>query len=508
MDRATSGIVVSLGIGSLTLGTDFTGAIVLAVPIEQEYGVDITTTQWVLNVYALTFSMGLVTGGRLADMYGRRRLLRIGLAIFVLASLGCALAPTVASLIAARAAQGIGSAILWPCILGIASTTVREDERGYVIGLMIGAIGIGNSVGPVIAGVAGGIGEWRLFFAINVVFGIVTFLATTKLVPADAEREEEQRIDYAGVGALSLAIFGLLYAFDVGADWGWLSPPIIVLFVAALALFAVFPFIEERVRGALVPPTLMRNGRFLAALASNGLMVPSVFVFFLYMPQFYQKVLGWPMLWASLGIVPAMVCIAIGSPITGRIYNRFGPRRLLIVGYSMIFAASIAITLIDANAEYLDTLPAILVMGFGAAVAVSAAGPAAVAAVDPSRASLAGGLSFMVHLALGAIGVAAATAVFFAVSTARLGDSLDRLGVNLSAADQIALAGSARGTPEAKAILGRFSSDIADHIATAVRDAFTSGFNNAILVCLVFTAIGIVVAFFVTDPQSGKPAET
>ncbi len=505
MDRKTANIVVGLGIGALAVGTDFVGAMMLAVPIEREYGVDITTTQWVFNVYALTFAMGLVTGGRLADTYGRRRLLRIGLVIFIVASLACALAPSVSLLIGARAIQGIGTAIIWPSILGLASTVVQEDERGFAIGLMIGAIGIGNAVGPIVAGVVGSLGMWRLFFAINMMLGIATIGATFKLVPRDADLIGQQRIDYAGIATLSLSLIALLYALDVGADWGWASARIIGLFAASLLLFAVFPFVERKAPDPLVPPAMMRNRRFSAALLTNALVVPAVFVFFLYVPQYLQKVRGWPMLDASLAIIPTAIATAVVSPITGRLFDRVGPRWLLVSGYGLVAVALIGLMLADRGGGYGALLPVVLAMGIGASITVSAAGPAAVAAADRSRASLAGGLSFMVHLATGAMGVAAATAILFGTAAASLRDGLAAIGVKLSAADQIALAGSARGTAEARRILDRFPSDVSDHITTLVQNGFTAGLNSALWFCLAFAAVGIAVSFFVGGSQRSEP---
>ena len=129
MDRRSTAIVAGLGIPALTIGTDFTGALMLVLPIEREFAADITTTQWVLNIYALTFAMGMLTAGRLADLFGRRRLLLVGMAVFILGSFGCAAAPSIGWLITARAIQGIGSSIIWPCVLGIASTSVQKKIR-------------------------------------------------------------------------------------------------------------------------------------------------------------------------------------------------------------------------------------------------------------------------------------------------------------------------------------------------------------------------------------------
>lgn len=174
MESRTKIVIATLSVPAFMIGTDFTGALMLVIPIEQEFSTDITTTQWVLNVYALTLAMALVAGGRLGDLFGRRRVLLIGLAIFFAASLACTAAPSIAWLIGARAVQGIGAALTWPCVLAIVMTSVEKKERGTVMALTIGAVSIGNVVAPFLAGIVGGLGEWRLFFFVNVILAAVS----------------------------------------------------------------------------------------------------------------------------------------------------------------------------------------------------------------------------------------------------------------------------------------------------------------------------------------------
>jgi MFS family permease len=504
MDRRTIAIIAALGIPTLTIGTDFTGALMLIIPIEHEFSADVTTTQWVLNIYALTFAMGMVTAGRFADMLGRRRVLMIGVAVFVLGSVGCAVAPSMGLLIAARAAQGIGAAIMWPCLLGIASTSVREDERATALGFLMGAITLGNVIGPIVAGVVGGLGDWRLFYVVNLVLGIASAVIIPLAIPREAHTARNEPIDYAGIVVLSLAILGLLYALDVGADWGWTSWPIVGLFVVAAALFAAFPAIEAKVAGPLVPPPMLRNRQFLLALSTNALCVPAVFLLFLYVPQYLHKVQGWSVLMASIGTLPLMGCLFAGSMGGGRFYNRVGPRRLLSFGYAVTSLGAVATILVAPAWGYSGLLPAMVLVGIGASVAIGAAGTAAVGAADPSRASLAGGLSFMAHLGMGAVGVAMGTAILFGVSAAKLQQGLAALGISLSTADQITLSGAAAGTEASRAILDRFSSAVAEQVTAVLRDAFVSGLHRAYWFALLLAVIGIAVSLSLDDQKLKK----
>jgi DHA2 family methylenomycin A resistance protein-like MFS transporter len=499
MNRKTIAVVAGLGVPALTVGTDFTGALMLVLPIERKFAADITTTQWVLNIYALTFAMGMVTAGRLADMFGRRRLLLIGLTVFIIGSLGCAAAPSMALLITARAVQGIGSSIIWPCLLGIASTSVQKDEQGFAIGMIMGIVTFGNVIGPIFAGIVGGMGHWRLFYTANVVLGVLSAVIVPRVVPADAIHRRDEGIDYGGIIVLSLAILGLLYALDVGADWGWSSLPVIGLLATAAILFGAFPPVENRVAIPLVPRQMRRNSHFLLALLANGLCVPSVFLLFLYIPQYLNKVLDWPILTASIGALPLMASLSAMSLLSGHLYNRIGPRRLLVGGYCLTAAGSLAVLLISPEWGYSGLLPAMLLVGIGGGLCVGPAGSAAVGAADPSRASLAGALSFMVHLSLGAIGVAGGTAILYGLSASKLQQGVAALDVSLSAADRLALNSAAPGAAASREILARFSTPVADQITAAIRDAFAFGLHQAYWLPSAMAVIGIFVALALDD---------
>ena len=501
MDRRTAGIIAALGVPTFAIGTDFTGALMLIIPIEREFGADVTTTQWVLNVYALTFAMGMVAAGRIADMYGRRQILLIGVVIFVVGSVGCAASPSIGWLIGSRAFQGIGAALMWPCVLSIGSTSVREDERALAMGLILGIVTLGNVISPIIAGIVGGLGEWRLFYVLNLALGIASAVIVPMVIPRDPGSGRGEPIDYTGIAVLSLAILGLLYALDVGADWGWASFPTVGLLLVAAALFNAFPAVEKRVAGPMVPPPMIRNRHFLRALAANGLIVPALFLLFLYIPQYLHKVQGWSVLKSALGTLPLMACLSVLSVTSGRFYNLIGPRRLISLGYGVTALGAIATILVSPAWGYAGLLPAMLLIGIGSGLTVGPSGTAAVSAVDPSRAGVAGALSFTAHLAMGAIGVATGTAILFGISTAKLQQGLAALGVSLSAVEQVTISGAAAGTAAARAILDRFTPQIADQVTTTLREAFVAGLHGAYWFALALTVVGVAVGLTLDDAK-------
>lgn len=496
MGKDAVAALVALGFASFAIGTDVVGVAVVMVAIEREFDTSISTTQWVISIFALTFAMAIVAGGRLADMFGRRRLFFVGVAIFGASALGCALAPDVSWLIVARAVQGIGAAIIWPCIMGLCVAAVPKEDSGFAIGLILGAAGLGNILGPIAAGVLNDLSTWRWFFVLNVATVVLSAILATRWIAADVPGDLKERIDLPGIAVLSGAIFALLYALDQGSAWSWTSPAIIGLLVVSAIFFVVFPILENRVAQPLVPPQLMRNRTFMIALAENALLIPGCFVTFIYIPQYAHKVLGWGVLSASFAGVPMWIVWASLNPIAGRFYKVLGPKRLILGGYCTLLVAIIILAMTEPSAGYAPIAVGLALLGFGAGCIVGPAGTAAVNLVDPSRASLAGGLSFMVHLAMAAIGIAAATAIVVAVSDSKLADGLKAAGLELSSAQLADVSGVLVGTESAARALSGLGSAEAAQIHALVANAFAAGFHMALWFCAGVALIGAVAALF------------
>lgn len=503
MDRQTVLRIATLQIAAFTIGIDFTGALLLVPEIEKEFDADITTTQWVLSLYALTFSVFMIAGGRLGDMYGRRRYLLFGSAIFLVATLACLLAPSAGWLIGARAVQGIGAALIWPSMLALAAYIAGPEKRSFVIGLILAGVTTGNVIGPLISGVVVWLGDWRLFFAVNLVLAGSAALLVMRVLPREPPGQSDERIDYAGIVVLAGAIIALMYGLDVGQDLGFDSAPILGLFALSAILFVAFPFIETKPSDPMVPPALMRNREFMLALTANALVVPAIFISFLYIPQYFQKVLGWSVLQSSIGMMPLMVLLAVGSIFSGGIYDKVGPKVLLLSGYVLVSLGTGSMLLPDLSWGYYAVLPALLLIGFGAAIAIGSAGTAAVSAVRQERAGLAGALSFTVHLAYGAIGVAVATAIMYASSLAAVGRGLARDGISMSLADQTRINAAVPGSDIVRGILAGYDAGTSAKIHEILTASFTKGLGNAFWVAFVSAVLG-VLAVIVIDEQKLK----
>src|SRR4249919_395294 len=249
-----------MGIAVVVIANDFSAINVALPTMESDFDTNINTIQWVVNAYALTFGVMIVTGGRLADMFGRRNAFFVGTAIFAsMSALGGA-AQTETWLIATRTLMGIGGALMWPAILGMTYAILPEDKAGLAGGIILGTAGLGNAIGPLIGGILTDALSWRWIFFLNVPVSAFAVLVTHRLVKVAEPDPGEQRIDYTGITVLSLGLVSLLVALDQVDDWGFGDPRVIGLLGLAAAMLAAFVPVERRAgTSALVPREVMAN---------------------------------------------------------------------------------------------------------------------------------------------------------------------------------------------------------------------------------------------------------
>jgi EmrB/QacA subfamily drug resistance transporter len=405
----------AMGIAVVVIANDFSAINVALPTMEKDFDTNINTIQWVVNAYALTFGVMIVTGGRLADMFGRRNAFFLGTAIFAsMSALGGA-AQSEAWLIAARTLMGIGGALMWPAILGMTFAILPEEKAGLAGGIILGAAGLGNALGPLIGGVLTDELSWRWIFYLNVPISFFAVLVTWFLVKVKEPEAQDQRIDYAGIAVLSVGLVSLLVALDQVADWGWGDPRVLALLALAAVLIAAFVPIERRAgTHALVPRAVMRNRSFTASCVAILFMSATFFASLLYLPQFMQKHFGYSALEAGVGILPFLGVFAVVSFIAGPLYNRLGAKPLAAFGAACITVAPFLFSQVDGGSSYGSLVPGMVVLGVGIGSFYPTATTAGVTSVDDSQTSLAGGLVYMFQIAGGSIGLGLTTTVFSA----------------------------------------------------------------------------------------------
>ena len=500
----------AMGLGVLVIANDFTALNVAVPAIERDFDIDVGTAQWVINAYALTFGLAIVTGGRLADMFGRKKVFYIGSAFFAGFSVLGALAPSIGVLVAARVGMGIGGAMIWPAVLGMTYAELPASRAALAGGLILGVAGIGNAVGPMIGGALTELISWRAIFWLNVPIAAIAVAVTAAKIHQKEDLQEE-RIDYLGMATLSAGLLLLLLGLDQAGDWGFGDPRIIAMFVASIGLIGAFAVIEPRLgERALVPASVMRNSSFAAACIATLLMSAVFFVLVLYVPQFLIKVLHYSALEAGLGLLPMMGTFALTSFYAARLYERFGPKIVISAGSAMLVIGTFLVSLLSASAGYGSLVAGLFVVGIGVGLFYSAVTTAAVTALPESKSSLAGGLVYMFQIAGGAIGLAAITTLFTKVSENELASKAADAGTPLTEHQSSVLHGLLAGTDAAADALGQLSASVQAEITTIVGDSFVDGLDTSLKVVACVAFIGLLVAVRWVGNDAGpqpEPAE-
>ncbi len=499
--------LVALGLGVFVIANDFTALNVALPAIESDFNVDVGTVQWVINAYALVFGLAIVTGGRLADMFGRRKVFFIGSGLFAGFSLIGGLAPNIEVLIGSRVGMGIGGAMMWPAILGMTYAAMPPSRAALAGGLILGVAGIGNAAGPLIGGALTEALSWRFIFFLNVPVAAFAVAVTLAKLHQQEPREREG-IDYAGMATLSLGLLFLLLALDQGSDWGFGDPRIISLLVASAILIISFGFIEPRMgERALVPASVLRNREFTAAAAAVLMTSAVFFVIVLYVPQFLIKILDYSALEAGLALLPMMGTFAVTSFAAGSIYDRIGPKVSVSVGAASLAVGTFLLSLLPDDGGYGSIVIGLFVVGFGVGLFYSAITTAAVTALPQSRSSLAGGIIYMCQIAGGAIGLASITALFTAVSEDELADRASAAGTDLSGHQQAVLHGLLAGTDAATSALAELSSRTQQEIEQIVRDSFVAGLQTSFKVVAAIAVIGFVISVVFVGGRVGADGD-
>lgn len=399
----------------LVIANDFSAVNVAIPTMEKDFDTNVNTIQWVVNAYALTFGVMIVTGGRLADMFGRRRAFFLGAAIFAsMSALGGA-AQTETWLIATRVVMGIGGALMWPAILGMTFELLPAEKAGLAGGIILGAAGLGNAIGPLIGGVLTDTLSWRWIFFLNVPVAAFAVLVTYYLVKVKEPEAAERRIDYPGIATISIGLVSLLVALDQVDDWGWGDPKVVAMLALAAILIASFVRIELKAgMSALVPRAVMANESFRASCVAITLMSATFFAALLYLPQYMQKHLGYSPLEAGVGVLPFLATFALVSFVAGPLYNRLGAKPLAVVGAACITIAPFLFSQVTESSAYAALVPGMFVLGIGIGSFYPTATTAGVTSVDESQSSLAGGILYMCQIAGGAIGLGLTTTIFSA----------------------------------------------------------------------------------------------
>ena len=457
-----------LCLGDLMIVLDTTIVNVALPSIREDLGFSQTSLAWVVNAYLLTFGGFLLLGGRLGDLFGHRRLFLIGVSLFTLASIACGLSTTQGLLVAARAVQGLGGAVVSAVALSLIMALFTEPaERAKAMGVFGFVLAGGGSIGVLLGGILTDVLSWHWIFLVNVPIGVVVYFLALRLVPASHGSAATGRVDVAGAVTVTTSLMLAVYAIVNGNDKGWTSGQTLGLLAAAVVLMAAFLVLEARVSSPLVPLGLFRLHNVATANVVGVLWAAAMFAWFFLSALYLQLVLGYSPLEVGLAFLPAnLIMGAFSIGLSAKIVLRFGIRTPLATG--LVFAAAGLLLFVRAPADgnfVVDVLPSMLLLGVGAGMAFNPMLLAAMSDVEPSESGLASGIVNTAFMMGGALGLA----VLASIAASRT-DSLVANG-------------------------------------DASRVALNGGYHAAFLVGAVFAAIAAGIAAALLRPTAAPAAE-
>ncbi|MFE0204657.1 MFS transporter [Streptomyces sp. NPDC058985] len=398
-------ILLTTVLGSSMALLDSTVVNVALPRIGRDLDADLAALQWTVNAYLVTLAGLILLGGALGDRFGRRRIFVIGVLWFAAASLLCGIAPNAGVLIAARALQGIGGALLTPGSLALIQASFHPDDRGRAVGLWSGFGGVGAAVGPFLGGwLVDGAG-WRWVFLLNVPLALLCAPIALRHVPESSDQRAHARFDVLGavLGAAALGLLTYALIEARGASWA-----VALSAVAGVVAAVAFVAVERRRTDPMMPPDIFASRQF-TAINVVTLCVYAAFGGFFFMAVLQlQVVVGWSALAAGTALLPTTVLMLLLSARSGELSERLGPRLQLTVGPLLCAAGMVLMLRVGPGASYLaDVLPALLVLGLGMVTLVAPLTASVLAAVDTARAGLASGINNAAARAAGLVAVAA-----------------------------------------------------------------------------------------------------
>ncbi len=391
-----------------------------------------TDLQWVISVYMLALGAFMVPAGRIGDIFGRRRALLAGIALFGLSSALCALAPSATLVIVFRALQGVGAALIFPVSVSVLTNAFPSVRASHAIGLAYGIAGLGNAAGPLIGGLLTETVGWRWIFWLNLPLTLVALAIGARSITESFDQTVPRRIDVTGLGLITVGIALFTLTFDRAPTWGWLSAPTVIAFACSLAALAVFVVVENGVRWPLVDLSLARNPRFtilvIAGTISNIAYGVTIFLSTVYL----QQVRGLDPLMAGLAFLGPSAGAALGGAISGRLAASRPP--VLVMGVTSVVAA-LSLAALAASNSWISYLPALTACGFTLGLVYAFTTVATQAVVRPERSGEAAGVTLTALVTLAGVGVAASGTVLEMLqgAGASTGGAIDAIVAGLAA---------------------------------------------------------------------------
>jgi EmrB/QacA subfamily drug resistance transporter len=495
--------VIATILGSTIVFLDATVVNVALPAISDDLNAGLADQQWVIEAYALATVSLLLVGGALGDQFGRRRIFEIGIVGFGITSILCALAPSSAFLIGARALQGLTGALLVPGSLAIIAATFEGAERGKAVGTWTAWTGIATVVGPAGGGALVEAISWRAIFWVNIPLVIFTFLLTRSHVEESLDPEADRAIDWLGILMSAAGLGGIVFGFIEQPTHGWGSPVVTIPLIGGAILFALFLIWESRYRHSMLDLGLFRIRNFAVTNLETLIVYSGLIGAFFFVTLFLQQTAGYSPLEAGFATTPTSVALFFLSPVFGRIATSTGPRVPMCVGPIVGGIGLLLLTRVGSDPNYVtDVLPGVVVFGLGLSATVAPLTATALNSVAENRVGVASGINNAVARIAGVLAIA----ILGALIAGKFGSTVDsKLGdATLSPQADRAIS-KAKDNPLQPPSTNGMPSAHATEVKSATVAGAEDGFHLAMMVAGTLMIVGGVVAgAFLRNP----PRET
>jgi len=403
--------LAAVSVGLFMIMLDNTVVNVALPSIRSSLGMSLSELEWVVAGYALTFAAFMLTGGKLADLMGRRLIFMAGLVVFTGASLACGLAPNGGFLIGARVVQGLGGAMMNPATLSIITATFPARQRGTAIGIWAGVSAMALAIGPLVGGLLTEHVNWNWIFFINIPIGIVGLLSAPLLIDETRDTSKEQRPDVPGLATSAIGLFALTFAFIEANSYGWTSWQILGAFAIAAVSLGAFVVLELRQRLPMLELRLFRNRTFSGANVAMLFVGLAMFGTFFYVSLYMQNVLGFSPVQTGASFLPMTILIILIAPLAGRLSDRFGSRWLVGGGMTLLAIMLLYYSTLGAGATFWAILPGLLIGGIGMGTTMTPTTAAAMSGVPVDKAGVGSAVLNSMRQVGGSLGIAVMGAI-------------------------------------------------------------------------------------------------
>jgi len=476
----------------------------VALPaIETDLAASAVVIQWLVNAYTLCLSALVLTGGAAGDLFGRRRMFVVGIAIFAVMSIWCGLSPNISQLILARAIQGAGAALLIPCSLAIIGATFDEAERGKAIGTWAGFTAVAGAVGPLLGGWIVDHFSWRWIFLINPVLSVAAIWIALGKVPESRDLQAKGGIDWRGSLLALLSLGGLAFGLMSAPIFGWSSPAVIGALLIGLLLLAAFVREEARSEAPMLPLRLFRSRTFSAVNLLTLLLYAALGGAFFFLPFALIQVEGFSAVLAGAAFLPFTLIMAILSRWAGGLLDRFGAKGPLIIGPALAALGFALLAVPIGGGWYEAYLLPMAILGFGMAIAVAPLTATVISAVPAHETGVAAGINNAVASVASLLAVAVLGALALGLYDSQLDKSVAERSMPAAVSRAI---GDARGqfvAAPALATLQGSDRQLADRI---IRSALASSIRSIMLVCAGLALAGAASSTLLRSRRCGPPS--